>query len=174
MERILGIEADKRVRRIALRTAKSIDEQLDWRHTELMAERRAEIRAPDRAETQAADAQSEAEGAEGVRARARYARMYWEMVSEADTLELESVVPRQLEQGREELARAREELRAAKSAPAVLLGVPEAQVLKHLTPAELEAVKDLPDDQKVKQPRKPAKTIVVNADNDRPTIKYGS
>jgi hypothetical protein len=166
MEQLLGVAFDKRARRAALRTAQSLDAAI--------AAQEAEIAAPARADTQAADAQSESEGAEGIRARARYTRMYWEMVSEAGDADLESVVPRQLEQGREEVARAREALRAAKDAPSVLLGVPESEVLAHLTPAELEAVRELPDEQKARHPRMRAKTVVKpsgSAAENRPTIK---
>jgi hypothetical protein len=73
MERILGIQVDARARKATAAAYRSIDLQL------------AEINADARADTQAADLQSQDEGEEGIRARGRYTRMYWEMVNEADT-----------------------------------------------------------------------------------------
>jgi hypothetical protein len=76
MERMLGVEADSRTRRAALNALSAVDQQL------------AEVTSLSRLETQAADLQSEDEGAEGVRARNRYARMYWEILSDEDTRDL--------------------------------------------------------------------------------------
>lgn len=151
MERILGVEVDTRTRSAALRAAKAIDLQI------------AEINAATRQDTQAADAQSHAEGKEGIRARERYTRMYWEMVDDTGSKEnLDTAVPQALERGRQEVAAAREKLRAEKAQPGLLLGM-EWEKLKYVPRKDREAAS---------VGKAPLRLPSGSVAPDRPSIQY--